>query len=136
MLTEQDRKDFERFVNAECMTQVEDVGQAAALEGVRLALAIANGAIPFDLHYKAVQYLYTFGNWDELPLKTPEDKALIKRWLEGGNERVRAALGEMCTSAAEALASERVSTWGEGGRLGDALLGILDIAQNALKENW
>jgi len=49
-------------------------------------------------------------------------------------QRRRMALSEITTHASEALEAEHVSTWGEGGRLGDTLIGIRDQITDILKE--
>ena len=54
--------------------------------------------------------------------------------LEAHIQRLELALSEIGQSASEALLEEHVADWAEGGRLGDALIGIKDIVDTALQE--
>jgi hypothetical protein len=47
--------------------------------------------------------------------------------LQKENVRLQKALDEIGTEAASVLGAENIRDWGDGGRLGDVLIGIKDI---------
>ena len=53
--------------------------------------------------------------------------------LEEENEKLRKALSEIATTVASTLDEEHIRDWAEGGRLGDALIGIKDMVADVLK---
>jgi len=92
MLNDNEWKQFEKLVDGEYMTQVDDAGMEAALEGVKLALLVANHSgdtmIPSAsglIHIDSLKYLHKFGNWRKLPL-SQEDRALILKWNDEEDE--------------------------------------------------
>ncbi len=78
MLNNAEWKQFERLCNGEYMTQVEDAGFEAALEGVKLAFLASYSASDL-IKVEALRYLHKFGNWRNMAL-TEEDKAQIAEW--------------------------------------------------------
>ena len=59
--------------------------QESTLLGVRLALSVCHQLVPDGLRFDALQYLYRFGNWRNLPL-LPGDQAILSKWAEDEHE--------------------------------------------------
>ena len=58
---------------------------------------------------------------------------LIEKWWKSWDrDDAEMNPSEIAMIAIEALQAEGITTWGEGGRLGDALLAIKDMADDAL----
>jgi len=88
------------------------------------------------------------GMGPDIEIFVPRDEAEMFGWIDpledetenplstADNEvkNLRSALSEIGVAASEALTGEHVTDWAEGGRLGDALIGIKDIVQTALQK--
>jgi hypothetical protein len=71
MYTEADRQkdiaDFERLVNGEYYSQVENAGADGLLDGMRLAMLTIYGTWA-DCYMAALKYIYQYGNWQTIGL--------------------------------------------------------------------
>lgn len=90
MLSNEDYKEFDKLVNAEFMTQVDDSGFEAALWGVRLSLALVEeeDSIPKEIFQAATRYLFRFAKWRTLAVSG----SLKRNWYvqNYGEEEVQA----------------------------------------------
>lgn len=66
MLSDSQWAEFEHLCNGDYLTQVDDAGFEAALEGVKLAVALLRqNEMNFDR--EAFTYVAKFGNWRKIP---------------------------------------------------------------------
>ena len=83
------QQQYEKLVNGEYMTQVDNSGEQAALQGVQLALLIVEGLWPAEIvRQKALEYLSTFGSILDLPISSETLRTL--QVMNYGEEEVQA----------------------------------------------
>lgn len=98
MFTEQEDRDYKRFVDTEYMCQSETAGEQAAFYGVKLCLSILGGIASHEaLKERAYAFLHQFGNIEGLPLR--EETKHVLRVMAYGEEETE-AFEERCKGKA------------------------------------
>lgn len=90
MLTKKEWEQFEKLVDGECYTQIEDFGADAALKDVQLALAVLEGVRVSDhpIRVQALTYVYHFSEWQSAYVRnllSAPDRDQLELWeAQGG----------------------------------------------------